>query len=62
MEKHGHLVLGDEKDITAFIPEDVVTIRHGNFVVGGESERNCVWVDAEHCEVETVDLTGVKGK
>jgi hypothetical protein len=54
LEKHGYLVLSDEKDITAFIPKDVVTIRQGNFVVGGEGERNCVWVDAEHREVEVI--------
>jgi hypothetical protein len=62
LEKHGYLVLSDEKDIAALIPKEVVTIRQGNFVVGGEGERNCVWVDAEHCEVEVIDLAGVKGR
>lgn len=63
MEKHGYLVLRDEEDITAFIPVDVVTIRQGDFVVGGEGERNRAWVDAEpHREAKVIDLTGVKGK
>jgi len=62
LEEHGYFVLSDEKDITTFIPKDVVTVRQGNFVVSGEGERNCVWVDAEHREVEVIGLTGVRGK
>ena len=59
MENHGYFVPSDEKDITAFIPKDIVTIRQGNFVVGGEGERNYVWVDeGRHREVEIIDLTG----
>jgi hypothetical protein len=51
-EKHGHLVLSDEKDIPTVIPKGGVTYGLGNFVVSGESERNCVWVNAEHREAE----------
>ena len=60
-EKHGHLVLTDEKDIATVIPIGGVTYSLRNFVVSCESERNCVWVNAEHCEVEVVN-DGGKGE
>jgi hypothetical protein len=54
-EKHDDLVLSDEKDITTVIPEGSITYGLGNFVVSGESERNCVWVNAEHREAEVIN-------